>query len=76
MHGLCNIKSGIVCRAVVFIVERRLCLSDVSLFGNDAFIFGAVSFFLAQVNRRCVIHIYSGFVCKPAVSLPNFTPDV
>jgi hypothetical protein len=30
---------------------------------------------LAQVNRRCVTHVCGGFVCTPAVSLPDFTPD-
>jgi hypothetical protein len=59
-------------------VAGELYLCDVSLFGGDAFIFGAVSLFffcLAQVNRRCVTHVCGGFVCTPAVSLPNFTPD-
>jgi hypothetical protein len=58
-------------------VDGELYLYDVCLFGGDAFIFGAVSLFifLAQVNRRCVTQVCSGFVCTPAVSLPNFTPD-
>jgi len=58
---------GVACRPVVYCVDGELYLCDVSLFGGDAFIFGAVSlFFFFGSSKQKMRHPSLLWICVHA----------